>query len=189
MLGAFEKWGVAEATTRFVGMFAYATWDNQLRELTLGRDRLGKKPVYVYSEPGLVTFGSELKTLVAGPSFDRTVDTDAAASFLRYLYVPGPQTIYRHVVKLPPGHTLTIRDVAKPLPASVAYWSIEDVAARGLADPFTGSDAEAVNETHRLIEQAVDQRMFADVPLGAFLSGVSTRPPSSRRCRRCRRAR
>jgi asparagine synthase (glutamine-hydrolysing) len=171
MLGAFEKWGVADATKRFVGMFAFATWDHQRRELTLGRDRLGKKPVYVYSEPGLVTFGSELKTLVNGPSFDRTVDSDAAAAFLRYLYVPGPKTIYTHVVKLPPGHTLTIRDVSKPLPASQPYWSIEEVAARGLANPFTGSDAEAIDETHALIRQAVDQRMFADVPLGAFLSG------------------
>ena len=171
MLGAFERWGVAEATKRFVGMFAFAVWDRERRELTLGRDRLGKKPLYVYAERGLVSFGSELKALVAGPSFDRTLDEDAVADYLRYLYVPGPRTIYRRVAKLPPGHTLTIADARSPLPASVPYWEIEEVAARGLADPFVGTDEEAIDETHRLLSQAVEQRLFADVPLGAFLSG------------------
>src|SRR5688572_24566039 len=132
MLAAFERWGVTAATSRFLGMFAFAVWDEQARALTLGRDRMGKKPLYVYAEPGLVTFGSELKSLVAGPSFNRTVNVDAVSDYLRYLYVPGPRTIYKHVVKLPPGHTLTIRDVSAPLPKPEAYWSIEAVAAAGL---------------------------------------------------------
>jgi asparagine synthase (glutamine-hydrolysing) len=66
MLAAFERWGIAAAIPRFVGMFAIAVWDAEARALTLARDRLGKKPLYVYHEPGLVTFGSELKALHAG---------------------------------------------------------------------------------------------------------------------------
>ena len=95
MLAAFEQWGIREAVRRFVGMFAIAVWDTQRRELSLVRDRLGKKPLYVYREPGLVTFGSELKALFAGPSFDRSIDRAALASYLRYLYVPAPKTIFR----------------------------------------------------------------------------------------------
>src|SRR5688500_5779745 len=65
MLAAFERWGIHDAVCRFAGMFAIAVWDSDRRELSLVRDRLGKKPLYVYREPGLITFGSEVKALVA----------------------------------------------------------------------------------------------------------------------------
>ena len=171
ILAAFEQWGIADATRRFVGMFGIAVWDANQRSLTLIRDRLGIKPMFVYAKDGLVTFGSELKALVAGPAFDRTLDTGALTDFLRYLYVPAPATIYQHVLKLLPGHLLTITDPEAPLPASTPYWSIEDVAERGLADPFLGDDAEAVDEFDRLLSDSVRLRMEADVPLGALLSG------------------
>ena len=171
ILAAFERWGVADAVPRFEGMFAMAVWDAERHELSLVRDRLGKKPLFLYWQPGLLTFGSELKSLSAGPAFDRTLDMDALAEFLRYLYVPGPRCIYARVKKLPPGHILTVRDVRQPLPHPVPYWSVRDAAARGMADPFTGSDEEAVDEFDRLLSGAVRDRMQADVPLGALLSG------------------
>lgn len=171
ILAAFEQWGIIEAVRRFEGMFAMAVWDAERRELSLVRDRLGKKPLFVYWQPGLLTFGSELKSLSAGPAFDRALDLDALAEFLRYLYVPGPRCIYARVKKLPPGHILTVRDVRAPLPKPVAYWSVREAAARGLSDPFTGSDEEAVDEFDRLLFGAVRDRMQADVPLGALLSG------------------
>jgi asparagine synthase (glutamine-hydrolysing) len=171
MLAAFEAWGVERAVPRFVGMFAVAVWDTAERCLHLMRDRFGKKPVYLYAEPGLVTFGSELKSLVAGPSFDRSIDPDALTAYLRYLYVPAPRTIYRKATKLLPGHLLTIRDAMAPLPASRPFWSLEEVVQRAQADPFIGSDADAIAEGERLIGEAARCRMVADVPLGAFLSG------------------
>ncbi|MGH7717627.1 MAG: asparagine synthase (glutamine-hydrolyzing), partial [Gemmatimonadaceae bacterium] len=171
ILAAFEQWGITRAVSRFVGMFAMAVWDARDRTVTLIRDRLGIKPVFVYARPGLVTFGSELKALLAGPEFDREIDIDAVTDFLRYLYVPGPRTIFKHAIKLPPGHTLTIRDASQPLPAAVPYWSLDDVARRGLADPFPGDDAEAVRELRERLTEAVSMRMVADVPLGALLSG------------------
>ena len=114
ILAAFEQWGIREAVRRFVGMFAIAVWDTHRRELSLVRDRLGKKPLYVYREPGLITFGSELKALLAGPSFDRSIDRDALASYLRYLYVPAPKSIFQHAVKVPPAHILTVSDARLP---------------------------------------------------------------------------
>jgi len=171
LLAAFEAWGVEASLPRFVGMFAIAVWDARERVLHLARDRFGKKPLFIFAEPGFISFGSELKSLVVGPRFDATVDRDAVAAYLRYLYVPAPATIYRAVRKLMPGHVVSIRDPHASLPPSRAFWSNEDVARRALAAPFTGSDAEGVDATERLLSDAVKLRMVADVPLGAFLSG------------------
>jgi asparagine synthase (glutamine-hydrolysing) len=171
MLAAFEQWGIDQAVGRFIGMFAIAIWDAQRRELTLVRDRLGKKPLYVYREPGLVTFGSELKALYAGPSFDRSIDRTALVSYLRYLCVPAPNTIFEHAVKLQPGHLLTVADPKAPLPAARQYWSLEQVARDGLADPIAADDVEATDALDTLLADAVGRRLRSDVPLGALLSG------------------
>lgn len=171
ILAAFEQWGIREAVQRFVGMFAIAVWDAQRRELTLVRDRLGKKPLYVYSEPGLITFGSELKALFAGPSFDRSIDRAALASYLRYLYVPSPKTIFQRAIKLRPAHMLTVANPKLPLPAPHGYWSLENAVRDGLANPLAGGEAEAIDELDALLADAVRCRLRSDVPLGALLSG------------------
>jgi asparagine synthase (glutamine-hydrolysing) len=152
-------------------MFASAVWDVHRRELLLVRDRLGKKPLYVYREPGLVTFGSELKALIAGPSFDRTIDRAALASYLRYLYVPAPRSIFERAIKVPAAHLLTISDPRLPLAAPEPYWSLRDAAADGLSHPFGGSSEDAIDELDSQLADAVGRRMCADVPLGALLSG------------------
>ena len=171
MLAAFEQWGIDRAVPRFAGMFAIAVWDARQRTLTLVRDRLGKKPLYVYREPGLITFGSELKALLAGPSFDRAIDHHAVSSYLRYLCVPSPATIFARAIKLPPAHMLTLADPREPLPASRGYWSLEQVARSGLANPFTGSEVEATDALESVLSGAVRSRLRSDVPLGALLSG------------------
>jgi asparagine synthase (glutamine-hydrolysing) len=171
MLAAFERWGVVEAIPRFIGMFAMSIWDSERRSLTLARDRLGKKPMFVYHEPGLLSFGSELKALLAGPVFDRSIDRDAVVAYLRYLYVPAPRTIYRRAAKLLPGHTLTILDPRAPLPEQLPYWSARDAALAGESRPFEGDEAAAIAELETLLTDAVRLRMQADVPVGALLSG------------------
>ena len=171
ILAAFEHWGLAAAVRRFVGMFAMAVWDTHSRQLTLVRDRMGKKPLYVYREPGLITFGSELKALFAGPSFDGSIDRSAVASYLRYLCVPAPQTIFQRAIKLPPAHTLTLTDPATTLPAPAPYWSLEQVARDGLANPLTMSDGDATDALEDVLADAVRCRLRSDVPLGALLSG------------------
>ena len=171
ILAAFERWGVESAVRRFVGMFAIAVWDREAHALHLIRDRLGKKPLFIYFRPGFLSFGSEIKALIAGPEFDRTLDRGAIVSYLRYLYVPTPSSIFRGVRKLEPGHVLTITDVERPLPAARPYWSLDEVALDGLQHPFAGSETEAVDELERLLLDAVSLRLQSDVPLGALLSG------------------
>ena len=171
ILASFERWGIEAATQRFVGMFAMAVWDAQERALSLIRDRMGIKPLFVYAKNGIVAFGSELKALVAGPAFDRTLDTEALEGFLRSLYVPAPRTIYRHVRKLEAGCILTISDASAPLPRARPYWSLQEACERGQRDPFQGDDREAIEELDRRLREAVRLRMEADVPLGALLSG------------------
>ena len=171
MLAAFEQWGIEQSVPRFAGMFAIAVWDADRRALTLVRDRLGKKPLYVYREPGLITFGSELKALMAGPSFDRSIDRGAVASYLRYLCVPSPATIFARAIKLPPAHVMTVTDPRTALPAPRSYWSLEQVARHGLEQPFEGSDADAADALESVLADAVRSRLRSDVPLGALLSG------------------
>jgi asparagine synthase (glutamine-hydrolysing) len=171
MLAAFEHWGIQAAVRRFVGMFAIALWDAADRSLSLMRDRLGIKPLFIYSEPGLITFGSELRSLMAGPSFDRAINPTAISSYLRYLYVPAPATIYKRATKLLPGHVVTIRSAADPLPASTAFWSAEEVAERGIRNHLELNDQDAIDQLEQLLREAVRLRMQADVPLGALLSG------------------
>jgi asparagine synthase (glutamine-hydrolysing) len=171
ILAAFEKWGIDRSVRRFIGMFAIAVWDSERRELSLVRDRLGIKPLFIYQRAGVISFGSELKALMAGPEFDRTLDTTALTSYLRYLYVPAPLSIFRYASKLLPGHILTITDPAAHLPAAQPFWSAEAAAIAGHSGQFTGDDSEAVAELETLLTDAVRLRMQADVPLGALLSG------------------
>ncbi len=171
ILAAYERWGVEDATRRMVGMFAMAVWDHAERRLHLVRDRLGIKPLFVFHRPGFLAFGSELKALLALDEVDRELDPAALTRYLRLLYVPAPATIFARTQKLRPGHILTIGDPSAPLPPARPFWSLEDVARRGMADPWRGDDAETVAEAERLLREAVGLRMIADVPLGAFLSG------------------
>ena len=177
MLAAIEHWGVEAAVHRFLGMFAFALWDRAERRLWLGRDRLGKKPLYIALFGASLMFASELEALHAFAAFRPTVDRDSLALFLRYRYVPDPRSIYREVVKLPPGHLLAVAPeelagttVAGLLARAVRYWSAREVALAGRRRPVTDA-AEARERLDALLEEAVACRMIADVPLGALLSG------------------
>lgn len=172
MLAAFEHWGIGAALERFVGMFAIALWDARERRLHLMRDRLGKKPLFVWQGHGMVAFASELKSLMALPDFPREIDPSALSAYLRFFYVPAPRSIFRGTRKVLPGSVLTIDDPGAPLPSDVPFWSARDAQALAAAEPFLGSDAEAIDETERLLADATAMRAgHADVPVGAFLSG------------------
>lgn len=170
LVAAVERWGVAGAVERFVGMFAIALWDREQRLLHLVRDRMGIKPVYVHAEPGRVAFASELKSILAVPGLERELDRGALLAFLRRLHVPGPRSILSRVTKLPPGHILSIRDPRTPLPTPTPYWTAREAALRGLAHPMA-DEGEALEALDAVLREAVRLRMIADVPLGAFLSG------------------
>lgn len=170
MLAAFSQWGLDAAVKSFNGMFAFALWDRQERVLHLGRDRLGEKPLYYSWFGQTFLFASELKALRAYPNFNPEINRNALALYLRHNYIPAPYSIYQGVYKLPPACILTVQpggSTTQPIP----YWSAQTIAEAGIAQPFTGSETDAIAQLDALLRDAVNLRMVADVPLGAFLSG------------------
>lgn len=172
----FAVWGVEATIKRCVGMFAIAAWNTDRRELTLVRDRLGKKPLY-YARSGLtLVFGSETKALKAHPKFKPVIDREAISQFLAFSYLQN-RSIYRDVQVTPPGTMITfaVADEAfwagQRQPEIKPYWTLDETISAGLNSPFAGSYESALAELEKLLTDAVGRRMLADVPLGALLSG------------------
>ncbi len=151
---------------RLDGMFAFAIWDDRKGELILGRDRLGKKPLYYWSGSGRFVFGSEIKAVLADPAVPRQPNPAALSAYLTFGYVPSPQTFFDGILSVPPGHVLRVRRGSDPI--IEPYWSLPGADA---AEPLDLTFGEAALETLRLLTSAVERRLMADVPLGAFLSG------------------
>lgn len=174
LLAGFDAWGIQATVERCIGMFAFAVWDKVTQTLTLGRDRLGEKPLYYgwqgTGQNATFLFGSELKALKAHPAFAAGIDRNALCLLMRHNYIPAPYSIYQGIAKLEPGCLLTV-SLAHPEPKVVRYWSTAEVAVSGCAAPFAGSAEHAVDALEVLLKSAVQQQMVADVPLGAFLSG------------------
>jgi len=169
MVEGFAEWGVHATVERLVGMFAFATFDQAKGTLTLGRDRLGIKPLYWGRVGERVAFASELKALATLPDFCPEIDRQALASYLCTGYVPAPSSIYRGIEKLEPGLLLEIG--ADGETRSERYWSLLEVATRGQRAPLDLCEGEACDRLEALLTDAVTRRMVADVPLGVFLSG------------------
>ncbi len=178
MVEAIERWGVEAAVKRIVGMFAFACWDRRERRLTLGRDRLGKKPLFVGKIGSTIAFASELKALSAHPHFERRIEPAAVSHFMERQFIPAPMTIWQDVRKLPGGQLLTISasdtvtdSIDSLLDRAVPYWDLRELAAERAGRRTEKSVDDALDELDALVADAVSRRMIADVPLGAFLSG------------------
>lgn len=167
LVEGFSLWGIEETLRRFNGMFAFGVWDRAERRLTLGRDRLGIKPLYWANLNDRLLFGSELKALRACTDWVPEIDRNAVSAFLRHNYVPSPHTIYRDVRKLQPGHLLMVSSDSAV--TETVYWD----ARRVMADTprVSMGEAEAVDRLEELLSDAIHRQMVSDVPLGAFLSG------------------
>lgn len=175
LLTAFAAWGIEGTLTATIGMFAFALWDREQRQLTLGRDRLGEKPLY-YGRVGRgVAFASELKALRSLPGFNDTIDRRALAGVMGFNATPGTISIFEDIAKLPPGClvTLTLADVRRgTLPPPRRWWHLDEAVSAGQRDPLPADDDRgAIDELERVLGEAVQSQMISDVPLGAFLSG------------------
>lgn len=174
LLAGFAEWGIKATVERCIGMFAFAVWDRQERVLTLGRDRLGEKPLYYgwqgQGDKAVFLFGSELKALKAHPAFAADINRDALCLLMRLKYIPAPHSIYRGIYKLRPGCLLTV-SLNRRDPLIESYWSLTEVALAGVRSQLAVGPDEMVDELEVLLKSAVRQQMMADVPLGAFLSG------------------
>lgn len=169
LLQACGVWGVKKALEQCIGMFAFGLWDRDENTLTLGRDRLGIKPLYWANFEKIFIFASELKALRAHPRFRPSLDLSSVATYLRLGYIPFPHSIYENVYKLEPGCLLTLRPSQPPL--IERYWDLREVAIRNTRKPWCFDEQETLNQFENALGEAVRQRLIADVPLGAFLSG------------------
>jgi asparagine synthase (glutamine-hydrolysing) len=163
---AWEEFG-EECLAHFNGMFAFVLWDAERQTLFAARDRMGEKPLY-YAEPhGWFVFGSELRALLAHPAVGRDLDLRGVSRYLANGYLPDPQTILGGVLKLPPGHSLTVT-CGKTRVAR--YWDIpfEPRGAGGERRPSAAAWAEALWDS---LCTSVRHRLVSDVPVGVFLSG------------------
>src|SRR5690606_32561812 len=139
----------------------------------LVRDRLGIKPLYWRSMNGRVVFGSELAAVRAALPSPPVIDPEAVNALTLLAYVPAPRSIWQGVSKVMPGTMVTLRPGREP--AVEAYWSLAEVAARGIEAPFALTDEAAVDLFSRLLTNAVRDQMVSDVPGGAFLSRSAER--------------
>ena len=145
------------------GMFALAIWDQRDDTLFLARDRVGKKPIlYSHQQNGDLIFGSEFQAVLQHPAISREVDFEAIDGYLSYLCIPAPQTAFKQIRKLEPGHWLRWKNGQIEIRR---YW------LPNFSKKIKISEEEAIVETTRILRESTRLRMISEVPLGAFLSG------------------
>ena len=145
------------------GMFAFAVWDRMKKKLFVARDRFGIKPLYYAWNGSKLIFSSEIKSMLAFPGFDRTLDPRAVDDFFTYLYVPHERTLFRAIKKLLPGHCLSVEEGT----LQIRRWY--DLPSPASTPP--GDVEEWVDAFFEIGRETVKKHLLSDVPLGAFLSG------------------
>ncbi len=149
---------------RLNGIYAFALWDARSKVLFVARDGLGVKPLYFSESGGAFAFASEIKALLCFPWVSRTLDPQALAHYVRYLWCPAPRTPLAEVHKLEPGTALIVRESR-----IVKRW--RHYALPAPSPDRSRSIADWTAEVRRVLATAVERQMVSDVPLGAFLSG------------------
>ncbi|MGM0588347.1 MAG: asparagine synthase (glutamine-hydrolyzing) [Bacteroidota bacterium] len=161
ILALYKKYG--EKLSQYLpGMFSFAIWDNQQRQLIAARDRFGEKPFYyAWGNNGEFIFASEIKAILATGLVQTTINEEALAHYLQYLYVAPNTSIYNEIQALPPAHQLIYQDGNLHIRR---FWDF----------PVTNPDItedEAIQTFRTLLANSVEKQLVADVPVGAFLSG------------------
>ena len=159
----YEELG-SECTAMLDGMFAFAVYNRRTRRVLLARDRMGKKPLLYFMTGSTLVFASEFQALRCHPAMPREPDMNALSDFLSLHYIAAPDTAYRNVRKLLPAHQLEFR-LGDGTVSIRGYWRCDYAEKSEL--PFD----DAAHELRSLVEKAVEKRLMADVPSGAFLSG------------------
>ena len=179
VLAALEIFGLETTLAQANGMFAFALWDKETRTLTLARDRMGEKPLYVGWIGGAIAFASEPIAFRCLPGWTGEIDQQALGYLLRYGFIPAPLSIYNNIYKLPPAHyvQLSTKDCASNLSPRAftnrcrCYWNLPRIAAEAVGKTSTVQEADAVALLDKLLTENIRLRMIADVPLGSLLSG------------------
>ncbi|MGC4053259.1 MAG: asparagine synthase (glutamine-hydrolyzing) [Paludibaculum sp.] len=158
---AYEEYGI-DCVKHFDGMFAFGIWDERRDRLMLARDHFGIKPLYYFANSEFISFGSEIKGILADEEVPKRVDTQALSNFLTLHYVPAPRTMFEGIQKLHPGHIL----VAENGKISVhQFWELQKQDLGHLGE------RDAAELLYNQLKSSVALRMQSDVPLGTLLSG------------------
>jgi asparagine synthase (glutamine-hydrolysing) len=163
IIHAYEEYDT-DCVAHLHGMFGFAIWDGRRKRLLLARDRAGKKPLYYTRVDGDFIFASEIKSLLCHPRVKREANVQALADFLSVRYVPAPATLFNNIYKILPGHWLLIeQNTARE--EQKRYWDFT------FGETEQHPIEEYIQGIKQHIHRAVEERMMADVPVGAMLSG------------------
>ncbi len=160
ILHLYEEYG-KDCLQRLNGMFAFAIWDSREEKLFLARDRIGIKPFFYIEHKGSLIFASEIKSILENREISKEIDVQSLHSMMKLQYIPAPNTIFKEIKKLVPGHRLTCQ---KGKIAIEEYWDL-DLTRKEESEAFY------LEELPKLLEESIKLRLISDVPLGAFLSG------------------
>ena len=167
LLAAYHQWGV-DCLSRLNGMFAFAIYDVNRKQLFFARDRAGEKPLFYYAADQAIYFASELKALLANPQLPRRMNHEALDCYLGVGYVPGDRCILDGYRKLPPAHAMTF-DLTNGKTRTWRYWHMPAEPAQSQDD--SQDETALLDELESLLESAVQRLLVADVPVGVLLSG------------------
>lgn len=156
----YEEFG-EDCASKLRGMFAFAIWDSRDQTLLLARDRVGIKPLYYRLNESNIVFGSEIKAILGDPEVEAEVQPEMIDRFLSFYYMPGEETLFRNIRKLPPGSRMVIRRGKVEIKQ---YWDLS-------FEPVYQTIESAEEQLLALLEESVGLHMISDVPVGFLLSG------------------
>jgi len=164
LIAAYAKWG-ADCISRFRGMFAFAIWDKQEKELFIARDRMGVKPLYYYTDNSRLLFASEIRGILATGLVPRKLNVTALTDYFSYQSISAPSSPVQGILQLEAGCWMRIRENGRI--QKERYW---DVTTSSIDFDF-GDRQQVMKNIRQLTLQSVRRRLVSDVPVGAFLSG------------------
>ena len=160
----YEEYGV-DCVKFLRGMFGFAIWDNNKKQLFCARDRFGIKPFYYYTDNEKFVFGSEIKAILKSGNIDKTLSYDALNSYFAFGYITGDLAIYKNIKKLQPAHYMLLSLKDKPSIEINRYWDVR------FEPDHSKSEQQWIEEIKESLSETVKLHMISDVPFGAFLSG------------------
>ncbi|MCR5344039.1 MAG: asparagine synthase (glutamine-hydrolyzing) [Butyrivibrio sp.] len=166
ILAGYLKWG-ADFADHIHGMFAIALYDRETEDIYLVRDRIGKKPLYYWLEDENIVFGSELKPIMKCPGFNADIRKSIIPRYLYQQYINAPESIFENVWQVEPGQMIVFNNGKL---TKKKYWDVKKAYKERSASQISSYE-EAKEGLKSRLKKSVADRMIADVPLGAFLSG------------------
>ncbi|MFZ2976079.1 MAG: asparagine synthase (glutamine-hydrolyzing) [Candidatus Moraniibacteriota bacterium] len=163
LVHGYEEWGIDGLLEKIEGMFVFAIYDKRKNKIFIARDRFGEKPLYYHTDGKKFIFSSELRAILVDKNTPKEIEPESLYKFLALHFVPEEKTILKDIVRLKAGHYLVL-DIETLEFNMKKYWKLNE---RIIKDSFS----QAKKNIRMYIEKSIRDRMVADVPVGAFLSG------------------